>query len=285
MWYVVFTDRAEVCRQVVFEPENEGQHEVWVQGLTNFMNQDSVRVKGTGHCEILEVSFDIHYVIKDEDEESKDENSRKGAIKEFEDKLMSLNEEQEIEQAQIARSGRQLNLLDTYADGMMSPTSSSSSSPGNGPPVSSVKEGDLGYLESVLNFYDEKRDAIDATIRMSNKRIAEISKEVANVSNELYKLRSGGPSENAPSRDVTVVLNVVDPSQPIELELTYLVTNASWSPSYDIRISSDDSTMSLTYFGLVQQATGEDWNVCDVSLSTATPSLGGTPPELPQKQV
>ena len=76
------------------ECEHVGQHEVWIQGLTSYMNQDSVRVKGVGHFEILEVSFDIHYVKKEDEQEFKDEDSRKSAIRGLEDQIQMLSDEQ-----------------------------------------------------------------------------------------------------------------------------------------------------------------------------------------------
>ena len=40
------------------------------------------------------------------------------------------------------------------------------------------------------------------------------------------------------------------------------------------------SSSQLFYFGKIKQSTGEDWNDACLSLSTAMPSVGGTPPEL-----
>ncbi len=36
----------------------------------------------------------------------------------------------------------------------------------------------------------------------------------------------------------------------------------------------------MLYFGTIQQLTGEDWVDAKLSLSTAMPSVGGSPPEL-----
>ena len=47
----------------------------------------------------------------------------------------------------------------------------------------------------------------------------------------------------------------------VYLQVSYVVTNASWSPKYDLRVSSSDRTMEVWYFGMVQQNTGEDWLV------------------------
>ena len=42
-------------------------------------------------------------------------------------------------------------------------------------------------------------------------------------------------------------------------------------------------SMQLTYFGSVRQNSGEDWAGAQLSLSTATPSVGGCPEAPPSK--
>lgn len=45
----------------------------------------------------------------------------------------------------------------------------------------------------------------------------------------------------------------------VSLRVSYVVSDASWKPKYDLRVSSANRTMAVSYFGLVQQKTGEDW--------------------------
>ena len=39
----------------------------------------------------------------------------------------------------------------------------------------------------------------------------------------------------------------------------------------------------MQYYGLIKQATGEDWDNAKISLSTAQPSIGGSAPTLPTR--
>ena len=84
----------------------------------------------------------------------------------------------------------------------------------------------------------------------------------------------------------------------IVLRVTYNVSEASWSPSYDLRVTSSgpkaeasasplatQQAMQLSYYGLITQSSGEDWQTCKIALSTATPSVGGTPPAPPTRTV
>lgn len=65
---------------------------------------------------------------------------------------------------------------------------------------------------------------------------------------------------------------------PVEVELTYLVGDAGWEPSYAVRAESDRSGVSVEYDALIAQRTGEDWKGVRMSLSTAQPTRASAPP-------
>jgi len=68
------------------------------------------------------------------------------------------------------------------------------------------------------------------------------------------------------------------------LLMSYIVKGASWKASYDIRVLTDN-TIHLTYHGTIVQSTCEDWKNVDLALSTANPSVGGSPPNMPTLSV
>ncbi|WP_018639079.1 DUF4139 domain-containing protein [Parafrankia elaeagni] len=63
-----------------------------------------------------------------------------------------------------------------------------------------------------------------------------------------------------------------------ELEVSYLVRSASWTSGYDARLEGERVT--LTWFAMISQRTGEDWPAADLRLSTARPAGGADLPEL-----
>lgn len=65
-----------------------------------------------------------------------------------------------------------------------------------------------------------------------------------------------------------------------ELEVSYVVNRASWTPLYDLRTSSNGDRLNLSYLAEVNQTTGEDWLGVALTLSTAKPGLGTLPPKL-----
>jgi hypothetical protein len=64
----------------------------------------------------------------------------------------------------------------------------------------------------------------------------------------------------------------------VELEVSYLSLNAAWAARYDARLVG--GTVTLTWFGMVTQSSGEDWPACDLALSTARPARSSGLPEL-----
>lgn len=62
--------------------------------------------------------------------------------------------------------------------------------------------------------------------------------------------------------------------------LQYYVSGASWFPTYDVRSSSANEPLQLTYKANILQQTNEDWNNVPVTLSTANPNRSNVAPEL-----
>ena len=66
----------------------------------------------------------------------------------------------------------------------------------------------------------------------------------------------------------------------VEMTLSYLIRNVSWTPLYELRTLSADKQVDILYSAEVEQKTGEDWNDVSLTLSTATPHRGARMPEM-----
>lgn len=80
-------------------------------------------------------------------------------------------------------------------------------------------------------------------------------------------------------REAVVFANVTG-TGATELRLSYLVNNANWSPSYNIRASGNRQDAVVEYNAAIQQMSGEDWSNVAMTLSTASPSLTARAPRL-----
>lgn len=69
-------------------------------------------------------------------------------------------------------------------------------------------------------------------------------------------------------------------AQSIEITCTYLVTQAGWTPLYDLRSEGLDKALRLAYKANVRNQSGFDWKDVKLHLSTANPLVNNNRPVL-----
>ncbi len=131
-------------------------------------------------------------------------------------------------------------------------------------------------LKELTNFNFDQR----ATIASSELELARQKRELERQLQTLQRKRNNVAAGSAQTlREAVVFVNVGEAAQP-GLRLSYLVSNATWSPSYNLRASADRDQVLVEYNASIQQMSGEDWTDVDMTLSTATPSLVAQAPSL-----
>uniref|UniRef100_A0AC34GH22 DUF4139 domain-containing protein n=1 Tax=Panagrolaimus sp. ES5 TaxID=591445 RepID=A0AC34GH22_9BILA len=136
-------------------------------------------------------------------------------------------------------------------------------------------------LEYFFEYHERKSTEIKEKIRNIDESIRKLDLEVNRLNAEINQYRWDIGINNIITIEVENKEKSVE-NVEVELSVSYHVLSASWTPSYDIRIkdkSKNSHEMILTYFGNVEQHTGEDWKNVELSLSTATPSSGGNLPK------
>lgn len=117
-----------------------------------------------------------------------------------------------------------------------------------------------------------------AEVAKLRRRCAEQRAEAEHAVNaaraELDRLRNSGRSR----REVVVAVEAAGAGE-LELEAVYQVEGAGWSTAYDVRLTGSGA-VALTWHGMVWQHSGEDWPACELTLSTARPTVAATVPEL-----
>jgi uncharacterized protein (TIGR02231 family) len=105
------------------------------------------------------------------------------------------------------------------------------------------------------------------------------------LANRLTKINSALAELNAnlnrPSNDIVIKLSS-PAAKRVDLEVRYLIYQASWTPGYDVRAKDTQSPIRIDYRADVVQLSGEDWENVRLKLSTGNPSMGGTPPVVSQ---
>ncbi|KAF4930602.1 hypothetical protein CGCVW01_v000860 [Colletotrichum viniferum] len=67
-----------------------------------------------------------------------------------------------------------------------------------------------------------------------------------------------------------------------DLSISYITAAASWSPSYDLQLSTTNNTATLCYDASITNETSETWSNCKVVLSTSLTAFSGLEQEIPE---
>ena len=86
-------------------------------------------------------------------------------------------------------------------------------------------------------------------------------------------------ANNQPNYEVVITVSA-DAATAGSLEISYLLQNAGWTPSYDLRSKSTSNSMQLTYKANVYQNTGLSWDNVKMKLSTSNPNQASVKPIL-----
>ncbi|MGW0503019.1 DUF4139 domain-containing protein [Micromonospora sp. NPDC003241] len=250
----VYPDRARVTRRGGTRLA-AGQHRVRVAPLPLGLRRDSVRVGGRGAATVLGVDVTTWRQARSTDAQVVALEQRR---RELTDELAEVDDADGIEE----QRGQFLTRLAERAGG----TYARALAAGDAAP------GDVAaFTDSVAAQLADSR----ARRRGLTRRGTELREELAAVGRDLDALH-GKQQPDRLAAEVIVAVEADDTD--VELELTYLVEGARWQPSYDLRLV--DETMTVTWFGMVSQSTGEDWPECDLRLSTARPAATTGVPDL-----
>lgn len=280
------TNRAEVKRRVKLELKvssratrvnntivvltyrvQRGQNHVDIEQLPSCINEDSIRVEGTGTAIIFDV---VYHKNSSTDSAQLDDE----AALTLHRQLHALKNERDVVQAEFG-------FLGSYGRGLGNKNISA---------------------EEVAQFLDMFRPRQVAV----TKRLQELDIQVAEVQKE-YELQTKAQTnpQVAKRRTKVTVTVLAETDGKAELMLTYstfipsmmkkqwrhitcspiAVSHASWTPLYDVRASvgksaDASSTIALHYRASITQTTGENWPNVALTLSTASPQLGSTIPSL-----
>ncbi|OWA52575.1 putative Protein F37C4.5 [Hypsibius exemplaris] len=265
---VVYRDRAEITRLLRLKAPAAGLQDVVLASLPTRITLESLRVEGRGPASIMEVNLSDSVVKKDERSET-DQKEKK-----YRDTLETLKERKAVQDTDIALLEKQQSFWDQCADSLARD-------------VFAVKDGKSHLIEtdtfenlsSFLGVHAREKSKLDVTLREKRAGLEKLQQDIQVAEQNLNECCYGS---NQQMWSIIVSLDVHGEGE-LELTFSYIVYGAYWNPKYDVRVSPENKKLSIAYYGLITQNTGEDWVEVPLSLSTAVPSQGGTIPTLGTK--
>ncbi|GFN95711.1 protein f37c4.5 [Plakobranchus ocellatus] len=267
----VYKDRAEICRQyegIVRAGTNELH-------ITHFVDadDDSIRVEGKGNATIAEVCFQTNQKKKDESL-PEEEKTLKEELENLEKEYKAGESQYNSQKSMIKK---QWTLLDQFA--------ATASGAGQGVSQESLNLTQT-YLEGMKNFLQQHREIgqhLEAEQMEMDEKRKELENKIASVKKQLSKLRADREMSYL-MKECVLVLEAAEETK-MTLSISYIVHNASWTSSYDLRMDTEQGILKIFYYGRISQNSGEDWTKVKLSLSTAEPVVGAAIPILPQTQL
>ncbi|MFK7756422.1 MAG: DUF4139 domain-containing protein [Flavobacteriales bacterium] len=131
-------------------------------------------------------------------------------------------------------------------------------------------------LKEMAAFFREHLEELEYKLLELKEEKQELQQQKYEIQLELNKVRA---KFNRYSSKINVVINS-NKTQNVPLEVSYVVYNASWFATYDVRTSEVDKPVQLIYKANISQSTGIDWSDVNLTLSTGNPMVTGTKPTL-----
>ncbi len=245
----VFLNGAQITRQASI-PIAAGVTLLKFKNLAPRIQEQSIQAEGTSGVRILSVSFQINHI---------EENRKPEKIAGLEAERKRLNSLLKQEQLQEEVYKEEEVILKTNKS------------------IGGTSKGvEIEQLKVAMDYFRQRLIDIKQHLFDIDKNIRKLNEELTKVE---AQLREQSVSKEQSSGEITVKVSSKVATQSSIL-LKYLVNEAKWFPSYDIRAKNVESPVAITYKANVSQQSGEDWENVELTISSADPSIGGERPFL-----
>jgi len=142
---------------------------------------------------------------------------------------------------------------------------------------SNEKGVSVSALQQLSEYYRNRLTELRQQQLDIEVRLAKLKKQKQAIQSQINSLYSQNNKEVVGEVTANVLAQT---AVKTTIQFSYLVNNAGWSPSYDIRASSITGPLEVTFRAAIRQNTGQDWNGVELSLSNAEPAMNNTQPKL-----
>lgn len=245
----IFTKAAQPTRKKTVELP-AGKSLVKFTDLSPYIDEKSIQIKTSNEVIVLSVNYQLNYI---------DTTQKAQNVQDLRTKLEAVESKLFLESTNLEVIKEELEFLkDNRVIGGKN------------------QELSLANLKQTADYYHERITALKMREIEVNKNIGILTKQKDGWVNQITQ---DGVSKTTPQGEVVVK---VDAKTPVacEFELQYVVNNAGWYPTYDIRSRTIEEPVELTYKANIHQNTKENWKNVQIRLSSSDPNLGSVAPEL-----
>ncbi|UOE48104.1 DUF4139 domain-containing protein [Mucilaginibacter sp. SMC90] len=245
----VFLNGAQVSRTALVNI-TPGTSTLVFENLSPGIDVQSIQVNAGGDFTILSVNHELDFA----DNEIRQKN------------IQAIEAKEKLVRNKIALQNNMLSIYQEEANTLAkNPVSN-----GTNVALDPVK------LKQTLDFQTARLNEIKKNQQVVNDQIDLLNDELQGYDKQIAEINRAG------AKTTSNVLVTVSSKTALQANFTlsYLVRDASWFPTYDIRAKNVNSPITIVYKANVSQKTGEDWKSAKLALSTGNPTVNGAKPEL-----
>ena len=245
----VFIKDAQITRKKTIDLQ-QGITVLKFINLSPFIDAKSIQVKANGNLTVLSVNHQQNYIDK-------------------------LDKQQEVLDLELKSEdlASKINLEKTYLDILKEELAFLQENRTIG---GKNQELSVTNLKEASNFYGTKLTALKLKEIDIIKKLETLNNSKSDIDLQIKTLTS---QKEFPNGEILVKIDSKNYNKA-DFELSYLVGNSSWFPSYDIRAKTINEPIEIIYKANVKQDTKVDWTNVKLNLSSANPNNSGVAPEL-----
>ena len=219
-------------------------------GLSPYIDPNSIQVRGEGDFMIMGVTHRNNYL--DNPEES--------------DEVRSLRDRIDALKAKIEDEGTAMEVLLEKERFLKA----------NYDVVTEKSTITPEQIRALIDIYGTSMESVKGAILKKTRVIRDYTREKDKLEQQL-----AGKMDRSkmPSGEIVVTISGNKPVTG-KLKMSYVVMNAGWQPSYDIRVDDISDPAVIIYKANVWQNSGIEWKDVRLSLSNAAPMTAGSLPVL-----
>ncbi len=245
----IFLSGAQVVRTAKIFLD-KGESEIAIEGLSSQIDPQSILVSGNGDAMIKGVNFSIDY-LKD---------------KKKAPELVKLQDSLKVLQLQLDN----IVMNETVYTEELALLNANKNTGGANTGV--IAEN----LKKIADFFRQR--SIEIRLRLidfKNDKV-KLNEKIAKVNDQLNEWNG---KLNQPSGTITITM-YADQKSNAQINFSYFVSSASWTPFYELHGKNVKSSIELIYKAAVRQQSGENWDDVRLTLSTGNPQMNNTKPIL-----
>lgn len=131
-------------------------------------------------------------------------------------------------------------------------------------------------LIKLTEFYRKRMLEIDNQVFLLTEQKTTFDESIAKINKQFTEEQT----HKTQNRKELLLEILAENEMNLNLGLSYIVSNAGWVPSYDLRALSTKKPLEIVYKGKIYQKTGQDWNNIKLFVSTYRPSFNQNRPIL-----